>query len=478
MDRIFEQTFRRALEETREAFSAENKITDPAMAIARLSDVTRSNSFLWVETWLRLQEHFSRTARVGLAWARILVLMTLAADIYTGYISLRERARWWPNLVTEQDWQLQHQRSANRILDTAASLGGALIKACQFASTRPDLLPAAYIHTLAPLQDHIPPHAWSTIEAAITRELGRNPREVFGEIDSEPIAAASIAQVHRARLGDGHEIALKVQYPEIATLVDADLKAMEIIFKEIARVEPDVQLQPILDYLKGTLPLELDFRREAAAMTELQAALRHRADVLVPTAFPELCTERLLAMEFIDGIKITDRTALLNAGISLPAVARLLNDLYAEQMLRLGVLHADPHPGNLLVQPGPKLVLLDHGLTVRLAPSLVHALTEIVRTLVALDFDGLTKALAEAGLQLDEQVDITSLMQLVGVLLGEEPTSSAVDVGVRLSRSVGHIPVDLLMVGRALGLLDGITKQLDPDLDTLQIVAGYCAPTQ
>jgi ubiquinone biosynthesis protein len=332
MDRIFVQTFRRALEETREAFSDENKMTDPAMAIARLSDVSRSNSFLWVETWLRLQEHFSRTARVGLAWSRILVLMTL--------------------------------------------------------------------------------------------------------------------------------------------------KAMGIIFTEIARIEPDVQLQPILDYLKGTLPLELDFRREAAAMTELQAALRHRADVLVPTAIPERCTERLLAMEFIDGIKITDRTTLLNAGISLPAVARLLNDLYAEQMLRLGVLHADPHPGNLLVQPGPKLVLLDHGLTVRLTPSLVHALTEIVRTLVALDFDGLTKALAEAGLQLDEQVDITSLMQLVGVLLGEEPTSSAVDVGVQLSRSVGHIPVDLLMVGRALGLLDGITKQLDPDLDTLQIVAAYCAPRQ
>lgn len=87
MDRIFVQTFRRALEETREAFSAENKMTDPAMAIARLSDVSRSNSFLWVETWLRLQEHFSRTARVGLAWSRILVLMTLAADIYTGYIS-------------------------------------------------------------------------------------------------------------------------------------------------------------------------------------------------------------------------------------------------------------------------------------------------------------------------------------------------------------------------------------------------------
>jgi ubiquinone biosynthesis protein len=222
--------------------------------------------------------------------------------------------------------------------------------------------------------------------------------------------------------------------------------------------------------------LELDFRREATAMAELGAALQQRTDVVIPTAIADLSSERLLDMGFIDGIKITDRAAMLQAGISPQAVARLLNDVYAEQIFRLGILHADPHPGNLFVQPGPKLVLLDHGLTVHLKPTLVQALGEMVSALLVLDFDRLTKALAKAGLQLDEQVDITSLMQLVGVLLGGEQDTSALDtveVGQQLGRSIGHIPVELILMGRALGLLDGVTKQLDPDLNALEIVAGY-----
>ena len=219
--------------------------------------------------------------------------------------------------------------------------------------------------------------------------------------------------------------------------------------------------------------MELDFQREATAMTELRTALQHREDVVVPEVIAELSTEHMIVMEFFEGVKITDREAMLQRGISPPMVAQILNNRYAEQMLQLGVLHADPHPGNLFVQPGPRLVLLDHGLTVRLEPSLIHALGEMVRALAAGDFDALTRALAEAGLQFNEELDVATLLQLVGVLLGEEGTSDVLDVGSRLSKSIGSIPVDLLLVGRALGLLDGITKQLDPELNTMEIVARY-----
>src|SRR3989442_5873671 len=419
---------------------------------------------------------------VGQSLSRSLVLATVAADIFVGYTSLRERAKWLSSLVQPRDWQLQHQRSANRVLETAASLGGALIKACQFASTRPDLLPVVYIRTLAPLQDHMPPRSWSEIEKAITRELGRRTQDVFAQIEQEPAAAASIGQVHRARLHDGREVAVKVQYPDITNLVATDLAVLEQIVKAIARLAPAIQLQPIVDYLQETLPLELDFEHEAASMSSLRTALAHRDDVLVPAVVPDLCTERLLVMEYIDGIKITDREALEQAGISPHDVARLLNDLYADQMLHLGILHADPHPGNLLVQPGPRLVLLDHGLTVPLAPSLVDALRKMVQALTHGDFDGLTRALTEAGLKFDEEVNFTSLLQLVGVLLGNNQASEsdemagdvdAVEVGMQIGKSVGTIPTDLLLIGRALGLLDGITKQLDPSMDTLEIVAHY-----
>ena len=479
---ILDQTVRRTIEETWAVLTSGTKTLNPALFLARVADLARSNTFLWAEAGLQLQEHATRAISVGQSLSRSLALATVAADIFVGYTTLNERMKWLPSLVKPRDWELQHQRSANRVLETAASLGGALIKACQFAATRPDLLPAVYIRTLAPLQDRMPPRSWKEIERTITQELGRRPAEVFAQIEQEASAAASIAQVHRARLHDGREVALKVQYADIENLVATDLTALEQIVKAITRLASSIQLQPIVDYLQETLPLELDFEHEAEAMTSLRAALAHRADVVVPTVIPELSTARLLVMEYIHGIKITDREALEQAGISPHEVARVLNDVYAEQMLHLGILHADPHPGNLLVQPGPRLVLLDHGLTVQLAPSLVNALRKMVQALAAGDFDALIKALGEAGLRFDEHVDLAMLLQLVGVLLGNEQATAsdemagdedAVTAGLQLGKSIGTIPTDLMLVGRALGLLDGITKQLDPSMDTIEIIAHY-----
>ena len=465
----------RALEDTRAVFSVKDGLSHPLAFTARLSDLVRSTSFLLMEAHSKTLEYYSRIINVGQEGSRGLTLGTLAADLLSGYTFLNQRERWH-YLVQPQDWNVMHLRGANRILDTSAALGGTLIKACQFASTRPDMLPTAYIESLSKLQDRVPPHPWSEIAGVIRQELGREPNEIFEWIETEPVAAASIAQVHRARLYDGREVAVKVQYPGIEDIIDTDLTVLQRIVALVARLYPTIQLQPILDYLKETLPLELDFRHEAKAMAELRVALLHRTDVVIPESIKELSTERILVMEFINGIKITDRTALLDAGISPSAVARLLNDVYAEQIFRLGMLHADPHPGNLFVQSGPRLVLLDHGLTVPLKPSLVQALGEMVRALLVADFDRLTKALTQAGMQFDKQVDISTLLQLVGVLLGGEQDKSSMDtldIGQQLGKSIGRIPVELILMGRALGLMDGITKQLDPDINALEIVADY-----
>ena len=158
---VLDQTARRAIQETWAVFTNGSITPNPALFLARLADLARSNAFLWTEAGLSMQEHATRVVPVGQSLSRSLVLATVAADIFVGYSSLRERAKWLPSLVKPRDWELQHQRSANRVLEMAASLGGALIKACQFASSRPDLLPAVYIRTLVPLQ----PRA---VEAGIT----------------------------------------------------------------------------------------------------------------------------------------------------------------------------------------------------------------------------------------------------------------------------------------------------------------------
>src|SRR5437660_1515459 len=181
--RILDESLRRTIEETWAVFVTGKEMLNPAVFVARLSDQVRSNSFLWTEAGFRTQERYSRITPVSSAVSRTAVLATVTTDISVGYIALRERARLLPNLIGPKDWELQHQRGANRVLDTAATLGGALIKACQFASTRPDLLPAAYIRTLSRLQDRMPAHKWPEMEAAITRELGRRPQEVFAELE-------------------------------------------------------------------------------------------------------------------------------------------------------------------------------------------------------------------------------------------------------------------------------------------------------
>ena len=325
----------------------------------------------------------------------------------------------------------------------------------------------------------MPPQPFAVIEEAVVRELGRPIAEVFSEFDEEPIAAASIAQVHRARLRNGREVAVKVQYPGIAALIEADLDALENIFEAVARLEPGIRLQPIADYLRWTLPLELDFRREARSIGELRGALADRNDVVIPAVIGEVSTGRLLVMELVRGVKITDTDALKAADISPGEVAALLNDVYADQLFKRGILHADPHPGNLLVQAvegRPRLVLLDHGLTVSLEPSFISALGKMVSALGEGDLDSLTGTLREAGLPISEETDLDTLLQVVGVLLGgerEETSTSFEDFGRRLGASVGDIPPKLLLMGRAIGLLDGITRQLDPEADALEIVARY-----
>jgi predicted unusual protein kinase regulating ubiquinone biosynthesis (AarF/ABC1/UbiB family) len=459
--------------------------------LARAGDLARSQWFLWAWATLAAGERLGRASsgsgRVSFGLLpippapspRTMVLGTIASDLYLGYAALRERARWFPGLVRAEDWELAHRRGAGRLLDAAEALGGTLIKAGQFASTRPDLLPLPYVETLSSLQDRLPPQPQTVIEEAIARDLGRPLEEVFSEFDGEPIAAASIAQVHRARLRGGREVAVKVQYPGVAALLEADLDALESIFAALARLEPEIRLEPVADYLRWTLPLELDFRREAGAIEELRDALSDRDDVVVPKVVSRLTTERLIVMELIEGIKITDREALVSVGIEPSRVAELLNDAFADQLFRRGVLHADPHPGNLLVQPGsdgPRLVLLDHGLTLALDPPFVATLDEMVSAMRDGDLDALSGALREAGLPVDEDTDLDTLLQLVGVLLGGERGETGTDfesLGRRLGASVRDIPPKLLLVGRAIGLLDGITRQLDPDLDALEIVARY-----
>jgi predicted unusual protein kinase regulating ubiquinone biosynthesis (AarF/ABC1/UbiB family) len=477
----------RSAGESREAWKAFGSEALGPAALARFGDFGRSQTFLWTGATLAAGERLGRSLPDGLTPARrTAVIGTVAAELWSGYAALRSRARRTPALVSEKDWELQHARGAGRVLDAAVTLGGTLIKAGQFASTRPDLLPRVYTETLAELQDRVPPRSYPVIRATVERELGRPLGEVFSSFSPRPVAAASIAQVHRAYLRDGREVAVKVRYPDIQRLVEADLQALDRVSRTVERVEPSVKLEPIVDYLRRTLPLELDFRREGEAARELKESLAHRSDVVVPEVVGELGTEGLLVLGYEGGTKVTDREALVAAGLEPLRVAEVLVDLYSEQIMDTGVLHADPHPGNVSVRVGPDgepiIILLDHGLTVRVPPHVSRTLAKAILALEKGDFEAFRGALLEAGLELGPEADLEVLLGVAGILLGEESAGVVEEtagaegpdlsqLGPKLGAAVGGIPFDLLIVGRSVGLVDGIARRLAPDLDVPGIVA-------
>lgn len=442
----------------------------PGQFIALAKDLARSNGFLLTEFGLQIVERWNRVVPVTLPVSRTLAIGTVAADLASAYQVLHQRARWFPWLVEPGDWEMQHKIGADRLVDMAASLGGALIKAGQFASTRPDLLPPVYIERLATLQDQVPPQPWSVIQARLVQELGQPLDRVFARVDPEPVASASLSQVHRAWLKDGRPVALKVQYPQIQELIKADLDMLDLVTQAVALFSAERLLSSIGDYLRETLLFEIDLEHEAAMMGEMREALANRTDVVIPRTYPELSTKRLLVMDFIEGIKITDIEGLHAANINLADITRILVEVYADQVFHHHLLHGDPHPGNLLVQPGPRLVILDHGLTVRIKPALADAMAGVVRALNRNDFAALGVELEAAGLKMRGGADIFTLLQAVSLIFGG---AGNIKVTTRLGAKLDKVPVDLLVLGRTLGILNGITLQLDPRQSALATVTRY-----
>src|SRR3990170_3700287 len=257
---------------------------------------------------------------------RFLAVSSLAARIYFGYkaITVRERRLNLPADEADSRRRAQHAWSAQEIYDLAVRQQGLLIKFGQIVGSRPDLIPDEYVSALSRLQDQVPARPFPVIERQVVRELRRPLHDVFSQFDREPIASASLAQVHRATLKDGRTVAVKVQYPGIWDIVRTDLDSIRFLLRILAVLERNLDFGPIIEEVSRNVPLELDFINE--------------------------------------GHKITDVDSLEGAGIDLQAVSQLVTDAYCEQLFLHGVFHADPHPGNLFVRPGPQLVMLDFGL--------------------------------------------------------------------------------------------------------------------
>jgi predicted unusual protein kinase regulating ubiquinone biosynthesis (AarF/ABC1/UbiB family) len=428
---------------------------------------------------LRASERIYRARRIGTTFGRT-------------YLGIRAN-RFIARRLRPQDmalrWSKLHLANATSIYETAVELRGLILKACQFLGTRSDVLPPEYVSVLSRLHDRVPPKSFGVVAASVEAELGRPLAELFTRFETEPVAAASLAQVHRATRRDGREVAVKVQYPEIAALVRADLASLRLLFRTVSFLERDFDLMPLVDELRDAIPRELDFENEGRNAERIAGFFAGNPEVRVPGIHWDLSSRRVLVMDFEPGIKLTDAEGLRAAGVDRDEVARRLVSAYCEQILARGFFHADPHPGNLLVQPrpeGPRLVFLDFGLAKELPEGFRGGVQEFAAALLRGDAFAMAAAMAKLGFETRDR-SLDGLREIAGFVLDAAlrvRAQATVDreLAERLREELPRrirenplvrVPSHLVLVGRVVGLLSGLTRSLETRADLVRAILPY-----
>lgn len=428
------------------------------------------------------QNSLTRGVRIG----RFLIIAQMVIRIYGGYKLIQLYGRFLSQRGLNERYARHHRGSAELVYRTALRLEGWLVKACQFIGTRADILPPEYIEVLSRLHDKVPPRPFALIKQRIEEELKRPLEEVFVSFSTEPVAAASLAQVHKAFLPDGRHVAVKVQYPDVAALVDLDMQNIAFFVEWLARLEPRFDFRFVIKELRRYIPLELDFLNEGKNAEAVGKNFAARGDdVIVPRIYWEYTTKKLLVMEFMEGIKITEVEKLRAAGIDTRAVAQKLTEAYLQQILLDGLFHADPHPGNLLVQPGPRLVFLDFGLTKDLPPEFPAEMARLTTAIVTQNSAEIVASFRRLGFVTKNGGD-ESLLILGEAMLGhsvkENKAYADPDMVERFNKEIDdamrkdpivEAPSDLVLVGRVMGLLSGIGKQLGSEVNLFSTLMPY-----
>lgn len=368
-------------------------------------------------------------------------------------------------------------------------LGPVYVKLGQLLSTRPDLLPEAYINELSLLQDEVPPVPWVSVEATIRQELRQPIEEVFSKVDRQPVAAGSIAQTHRATLVDGREVALKVQRPGLELIIKQDITLIRGIAELVARTDlgKDYDIVAIAEEFTKALQAELDFHQEASYTDQLRRNLSTSrwfdpSRLVVPEIYWDFTTRRLLVMEWLDGVP------LLSAEIKAPAdtgdaaaerrnITALLFKAFFQQLYIDGFFHADPHPGNLFYLRDGRVAILDCGMMGRLDPRTQQILTEMILGIVDLDAQRcaqLTLQLAESTshsiniARLENDYD-RMLRKYYNVNLTNMNFSEVFYEILQTARNNKvRLPSNLGLYAKALANLEGVARQFDPEINLLE----------
>jgi predicted unusual protein kinase regulating ubiquinone biosynthesis (AarF/ABC1/UbiB family) len=386
------------------------------------------------------------------------------------------------------------RRALRNFRVTAIEMGGLLIKLGQFLSARADLLPTEALAELTQLQDEVPAERFSNIRRIIEQELGASTETLLSSIDPVPAGAASLGQVHRARLKDGRVVALKVQRPNIERIVRADLQAIRFVLELVRRLAPS--MDRVMDFralygeFSRTVYEELNYEREGRNAERFAQLFEDDPGVRVPSVIWEHTSRRVLALEWIDGIKVTDLAALDAAKVDRDALAQRITGSYIRQMLQFGFFHADPHPGNIFIQPDPsenggfRIIFLDFGMTGSITMRMKQGLRDAFLGLTTQDASLMVRGMDTLGF-LGDGANRPQIEQAVGLMisqfsampLGElremDPSVMLHEVESLLYDQPLRLPAHLAFFGRALAMLVGLATTLSPNFNVLDATLPY-----
>ncbi|NER78640.1 MAG: AarF/ABC1/UbiB kinase family protein [Leptolyngbya sp. SIO1D8] len=390
---------------------------------------------------------------------------------------------WWnrQGRVSEKTQQQQ----ARHLRELLTRLGPAYIKIGQALSTRPDLVPPAYLNELTLLQDQLPPFPNEVAFRYIEEELGASPLEVYAELSSEPVAAASLGQVYKGRLKTGEMVAVKVQRPGLAQRITLDLYILrrfaEWATNNISQIRSD--LVGIMDEFGARIFEEMDYAHEAENAIRFAELYGHLKDIYVPGIYGEYTARRVLTMEWIDGTKLTQLDELMQQGIDATYLIDVGVQCSLRQLLEHGFFHADPHPGNLLAMSDGKLAYLDFGMMSEVKPYQRYGLIEAVVHMVNRDFEGLAQDYVKLEF-LTPDTNLTPIIPALAEVFNNALGASVAELNFKsitdefsalMYEYPFRVPAYYALIIRSLVTLEGIAINVDPEFKVLSKAYPYVA---
>lgn len=393
------------------------------------------------------------------------------------YVPFKSRLRSfgaWP--------EVKGRSAAESLRKAFAELGPSFIKLAQLLSSRPDLITDQFAGEFKKLQDEVPPFPSQSAKVIIEEELGASVQSLFLSFEDDPMAAASIAQVHRARLHSGEDVVVKIQRPHIREDIEADITIMSFVSKLLERNVPESRFfnpAGIVDEFSRTVRKELNFSEEARNCTRLRRNFEGYPGVNIPRVYERFSTERVIVLEMIEGARIDNIAAIDKMGVDKKKLARHGLNVYFKQILEDGFFHADPHPGNILIQPGGEIAFLDFGIVGRVSEEVKELIAGTFMSLIKKDFDGFIDNYIELGIVSDEvdidafrrefKADIADLLEpLYGLKLREIRITEFFQTIMNLAmRHNLRIPSELLLIDKTLMMLEHLCRQLDPEIDVI-----------